>query len=60
MVAAGEVVPRLLDVYFDVIIQHGLSSHLHELLPVLFERVDQVRACAVMRVRLCDCACLTR
>lgn len=42
VVAAGEVVPRLLDVYFDVIIQHGLSSHLHELLPVLFERVDQL------------------
>jgi hypothetical protein len=43
VVSAGEAVPRLLDVYFDVMIQHGLPSHFHELLPVLFERVDQVK-----------------
>ncbi len=43
-------VPGLLEVYFDVLIAYGDEAHLKELVPVLFDRLEQVctHACTAL------------
>ncbi len=36
------IVPRLLSIYFDVMINHADEFHLQELVTVLFQRIDQL------------------
>jgi len=41
--AVASMVPRLIDIYFDVLISYADEKILCEILRVLFQRLDQVR-----------------
>jgi hypothetical protein len=36
------IIPYLLSIYFDVMIAHAHDNHLAELVPVIFQQIDQV------------------
>jgi hypothetical protein len=52
VIAVAELTPKLLTLYFDLLIAYAEEKHLREIFPLMFERMEQV--CALFASTTCN------